>query len=142
MTATARKLILTALALLATGTAVADELGVFTGRILGPVVELSAEERAMFRDRWQQLPADQREVMRNKLRQDWADQPPEVRQQHRRELLNKLEQKRNQRWPQGQDSNESEPGYGQGYGTRPWDGPTRPSFDRPNGSDMPRPGRR
>ncbi|MDD5363938.1 MAG: hypothetical protein PHR30_01250 [Gallionellaceae bacterium] len=134
MKATARKLILTALAILASGTAVADDYRVFAGPSIGLVAELSAEERAMFRDRWQQLPPDQREAMRYKLRQDWADQPPEVRPQHRRELMNKLEQRRDRRWQQGQDNNESEPGYGQGYGTRPWDGP--------NDNDAPRRGRR
>jgi hypothetical protein len=120
MTATTRKLILTALAVLATGSALADPMPVFSGRYIGPVAELSAEERARFRDRWQQLPAEEREAMRRKLRQDWEAMPPEARQQQRRELMNKLEERRDRRGQSSQDDYEA--GYGQGYGTRLPDG--------------------
>lgn len=121
MNATARKLILTALAVLATGVAMADEYTVFSGRTIGPVAELSAEERAWFRDRWQRLPSGERENLRRKLLQEWADLPPEERQRRRQELMNKLEERQEQRWERGIERSMPETGYGQGYGTRPWD---------------------
>lgn len=120
MNATTRKLILTALAVLASGTAFAGERPFFTGQYIGPVAELSAEERARFRDRWQQLPADERDAMRRQLRQDWDNVPPEARQQRRKELMYRLEERRDQRHKNQDGAND---GYGQGYGTRFWGEP-------------------
>lgn len=117
MNATTRKLILTALAALAVGNAWAGDFPVFTGQTIGPVAELSAEERARFRDRWQQLPANERDAVRRQLRQEWDTMPPEARPQQRRELMQRLE-----KWPdrRGQNPDDADNGYGQGYGSRYW----------------------
>lgn len=117
MNATARKLILTALAVLATGSAAADDRSVFTGATLGPVAELSAEERARLRERWQRMPSEDRDAMRRQLREEWAEVPPEARQQRRQELLERLD-RQEERQGRRDDRRESEAGYGQGYGTR------------------------
>lgn len=120
MNATTRKLILTALAILATGSAFAGDQFFLSGQTIGPVAELSAEERARFRDRWQQLPADERDAVRRQLRREWDTVPPEARPQQRRELMQRLERQPD---PRGPSQSGYDDGYGQGYGTRPWDAP-------------------
>lgn len=120
MKATARKLILTVLAVLASGAAAASDHSVFTGRSIGPMAELSSEERAWFRDNWQRLPAEDREAVRRKLRQEWADLPPEVRQRRMQELANKVEEKRKETWQREQERDDRETGFGQGFDSRPW----------------------
>ncbi|TCJ16340.1 hypothetical protein EZJ19_05420 [Parasulfuritortus cantonensis] len=122
MNATCHKLILTALAVLATGTAfAADRSGfgdpVFSGQVIGPVADWGSDERARFRNQWEQLPPDQREAMRYQLRQEWDNLPPEARQKRRNELMNRMEERQGGRRPEAQDDDS---GYGQGYGTRPW----------------------
>ena len=117
MNTTARRLILTALTALAAGGALADQ----PGRLFGPLAELSAQERAQLRDRWQRLPAEEREAVRRDLNQRWPEMPPEARQQERRQLLDRLEERRDPRNQREQERYEQRDGYGQGYGTRPWD---------------------
>lgn len=116
MNATPRKLILTALAVLATGSAFADNNGsAFGGRVIGPVAELSEQERAWLRERWQRLPPEERASLRHELRQNWDDTPPEARQKRRQELKNRLEDSRVRRSQYEEDDNG---GYGRGYGSR------------------------
>jgi hypothetical protein len=118
MNATTRKVILTALVCLATGSALADDSRVFSGRTLGPVAELSQEERAWLRERWQRLPANERDSLRRELRDTWDEVPPEARQQRRKLLKERLEEHRDRRH-QSEDNNRHDDGYGRGYGSRP-----------------------
>lgn len=111
------------LAVMAAGAAQADVTIVFTGQVIGPVAELTPQERAWFRQRWQELPPEEREALRRKLRQDWTDVPPEVRQKQRLELMEKMDGKRDVRRLRERDQYELKEGYGQGYGTRPWQTP-------------------
>lgn len=119
MNATTRKVILTALVCLATGSALADDSRVFGDRPLGPVAELSPDERAWLRERWQRLPPEDRESLRRELREKWDELPPEERQQRRKELKNKLEERHDRR--HSQDDDRREEGYGRGYGSRPYE---------------------
>lgn len=119
MKATARKLIFTLLASLAAGGAVAD-IVIFTGQRIGPVAELSPEERIQFRQQWNQLPPERRELLRRKLQEKWQDLPPEQRQQQRQELMDRLRIQRDAPPPRPPrpDLVAPEDGYGQGFGTR------------------------
>jgi hypothetical protein len=116
MNATARKLILTALAVLATGSAVAGDRNDFFGRGPGPVAELSADERDWLRERWQRLPPDERIKLRKELRDNWFEVPPENRQQRRKELKDRLDDRRDDY--DERDRRGSDDGYGRGYGSR------------------------
>ncbi len=116
MNATASKLILTALAILATGSAVASDRADFFGRGPGPVAELSSDERDWLRERWQRLPPDERGKLRKELRDNWFEVPPEARQQRRQELKERLEDRRDDRGQR--DRRDSNDGYGRGYGSR------------------------
>jgi len=110
------KLILITVTILATGTAAASGPGIFTGQSIGPVAELSPDERARFRERWQEMPPEQRDAVRNRLRQGWRDLPPEQRQARRQNLIERGPDRGNAP-PAGRDRRDR--GYGQGYGTRP-----------------------
>jgi hypothetical protein len=123
MKAIAPTLLALTVATLAAGGAHADVTVVFTGQVIGPVAELTPQERAWFHQRWQELPPDEREMLRRKLRQDLPDTPPEVRQKRREELMERMDGKREIRRQRERDQYEVEQGYGQGYGTRPWPAP-------------------
>jgi len=124
MKATARKLIFTLLAMLATGGALADT-GIFTGQRVGPVAELSPEERIWFRQQWNRLPPEERELMRRQLQEKWRDLPPEARQKPREELMERMRGQREEPPPRPRRPGLAPPedGYGQGYGTRRWEEP-------------------
>ncbi len=111
-----QKLILATAVMLAAGTAMANERGAFSGPSVGPVAELTPDERARFRERWQEMPPEQREAVRDRLRQDWQKLPPEERQNRRQELM----ERRNDRGdgPSPRDRRKRDEGFGQGYGTR------------------------
>lgn len=121
MNPVARSLILTAFAVLAAGPAAADRGAVYADGRIGPVAELSPEERVWFQERWQELSPREREQMRRTLRREWSDLPPEARQKRREVLMKGLEERRETRSRRERDDHEPEEGYGQGYGTRDWD---------------------
>lgn len=123
---TVRKLIVATLAIVAAGPAAADDYGVFTGKYIGPVAELSAEERAWFHSRWQQMPPEARDAMRRKLREEWRETPPEERQKHRQELVDRLRDRPGP-FPPRPGWKVPEEGYGQGYETREWEYPEKGS---------------
>lgn len=109
---TTQKLILAVLTALAAGTALAD------GRAaspIGPLAELTPDQRALFRERWREMSPEQRDAVRNKLRQEWQGLPPEQRQQRSQEVFERMHGR--QLDGQGRDGSRDQ-GYGQGYGTR------------------------
>ncbi len=112
-----QKLILLTAAMLVTGEALANGPGGFSGHAIGPVAELTPDERARFRERWQEMPPGQRDAVRNRLRQDWHSLPPEERQKRRQDLIERGPDRGNPP-PSGRDRNDRDRGYGQGYGTR------------------------
>jgi predicted Fe-S protein YdhL (DUF1289 family) len=111
-----QKLILATAAMLAAGTAMADGPGTFSGQSIGPVAELTPDERARFRERWREMPPEQREAVRDRLRQNWQNLPPEERQKRRQELIEHAHESGNE--PPPRDRHKRDEGFGQGYGTR------------------------
>lgn len=120
MTSSPRTSLIALLALLATGIAQADEERVFSGQRIGPVAELSPEERTWFRQQWNQLPPGERESLRQKLRDNGRDLPPEERQGRRREIIERMREQTDAPPPRPPQPDWATPddGYGQGYGTR------------------------
>ncbi len=119
---TIRELLLVTCAIVASGSAAASDYGVFTGKYIGPLAELSAEERAWFHSHWQQMSPEERDAVRRKLRREWRDTPPEERQKHRQELADRLRGRPGFVPPPGPGwKARQEDGYGQGYETREWD---------------------
>lgn len=113
---TPQKLILAVLTALAAGTALADGRAVPAASPIGPLAELTPDERALFRERWREMSPEQRDAVRNRLRQEWQGLPPEQRQQRSQEIFERMRGR--QLNGQGQDQT-GDRGYGQGYGTRP-----------------------
>jgi hypothetical protein len=115
-----RKLILAAVAMLAAGAAMAHDRNTFAGQpfnsvTIGPVAELTSDDRARFRERWREMPPEKREVIRDRLRQDWQGLPPEDRQKRRQELMERMRDRGDRPSPARDRRDE---GFGQGYGTR------------------------
>jgi hypothetical protein len=114
----ANKLLFVTAAMLAAGSAIANDRNVFVGRPVAVVAELTPEERAWFREHWREMPPEQREALRNRLRQEWQSLPPEERQKRREQLLERMRERRDA-GTHGPGWRDFDQGYGQGYGTRP-----------------------
>lgn len=92
-------------------TANATGYGEYQGHVVGPFVELTAEERAWFRDQVKVLPAETREAMRRRMREEWQEVPPEERQRRRSEWAEERDDRHS-----GGDA--AERGFGKGYEVR------------------------
>jgi hypothetical protein len=112
-----QKLILVTFTMLAAGAAMANDPGAFLGQSIGPVAELTPDERARFRERWREMPPDQRDAVRDRLRQDWQNLPPEERQRRRQDLMGPMRDHGDAAQP-GHGRHYRDEGFGQGYGTR------------------------
>lgn len=96
------------------------------GRSHDRLAELSPEQRAEFRQKWQSLPPKEREALLRKLKQQWREVPPEERQKQRVELIQRMrgtgssseggqEQERLMERP--------DDGFGLGFEARQWERP-------------------
>ena len=108
-----QKLVFLIVAVAASGTAMAGNHRIFTGQTIGPVAELTSNERAWFQARWREMSPAQREAIRVRLRQEWRGLSPEQRQLRGQELIERL-RRHPVSLPSGEHWRQRDDGYGQG----------------------------